>query len=85
MQRKYFKFDLEDASMFLSCATKSFQIILEEMEENLLVQKKTNLNLGPDHLLDCCDAMRTPLRELHRINESLEALVHEEFHREEGQ
>lgn len=71
--------DLESMSLFLSCAIKTFHILREEMERDLLAQRRTNLYLGPEHLLDCCDAMCTVLRDLDRINEELDAAVDAEY------
>lgn len=77
--------DLESMSLFLSCAIKTFRILREEMEQDLLFQKRTNLYVGPEHLLDCCDAMCTVLRDLDRINEELDAAVDAEYNaRKEG-
>ncbi len=72
--------DLETVSLFLSSAIKTFRILREEMERDLLAQRRTNLYLGPDHLLDCCDAMCTVLRDLDRINEELDAAVDAEYY-----
>ncbi len=71
--------DLETVSLYLSSAIKTFRILREEMEQDLLFQKRTNLYLGPEHLLDCCDAMCTVLRDLDRINEELDAVVDVEY------
>ncbi|MEY8316005.1 hypothetical protein AALB19_01660 [Oscillospiraceae bacterium 50-58] len=68
-------FELETVSLFLSSAIKNFRILREEMESDLLAQKRSGINLGPEHLMDCCDAMGTVLRELDRINEELDAVV----------
>lgn len=69
------RFDLETVSLFLSGAIKNLRILREEMESDLLAQKRSGINLGPEHLMDCCDAMGTVLRELDRINEELDAVV----------
>ena len=68
-------FELETVSLYLSSAIKNFRILREEMESDLLAQKRSGINLGPEHLMDCCDAMGTVLRELDRINEELDSVV----------
>ena len=45
------------ATSDLSCAIKNLRIVREEMEEELLRMRNTQIYLGPDYLLDCCDAM----------------------------
>lgn len=79
------RFDIEDASMYLSSAIKNLRILKEAMEGDLLAQKRTSIYLGPDHLLDCCDAMCTVLRELDRLNEELEAIVTSMCQKKKGQ
>ena len=69
------QFDVEDAALDLNNAIKAFRIIREEMERNLLAMAQTRLNFGPEHLLDCCDALVTVLRELDRISDEMDAAV----------
>lgn len=62
-------------ALFLSCAIKNLRFLQEEMERELLNQQRTGLNLGPEHLLDCCDAMCTAFHELDRIKDELDATI----------
>lgn len=79
------RFDVEDVSMYLSCAIKNLRTLKNEMEGDLLAQNETSIYLGPDHLLDCCDAMCTVLRELDRLNEELDAIVTAMYQKKKGQ
>lgn len=84
MERKDLLLDVECASMHLSSAIKAFQIILEDMERDLLAQKRAGCSLGPGHSLECCDAMHMVLRELYRMNEELDAIVAAAYEKKKG-
>lgn len=75
MLDRNFSFEVEDASLYLSCAIKTMRLLREETESELLSIQKSGLWLGPEHLLDICDAMCTVLRELERINDGLDGVV----------
>ena len=72
-------FGVDSISFFLSSAVKNLRIIHEAMESDLLAQQQSGISLGPEHLLDCCDAMTTVLRDLDRINEELDAIADAEY------
>ena len=82
MAKGYTRFDIEDASIYLTCALKAFCILREEMETNLLEQKRTGMNYGPEYLLDCCDAMCTVQQTLERVRDGLDTIVAAEYQRE---
>ena len=79
-----FDFDVEGAAIYLSGAIKTFYIIRGEMESNLLAMDRTGLNFGAGHLLDCCDALGTVLRELDRINDEMGAAVDAAYTKKRG-
>lgn len=71
--------NMEDISVFLSSARKNLNILRDEIYRDLFAMEETQRFLGTGHLMECCDAMFTTLRELDRIQEELDAVVDRQY------
>lgn len=73
------------ASCDLDSSRKNLRIILEVMEKELFDIKKDGIFLGPEFLMDCCEAMSAAIRGLDHIADDLRAAVTQEYQkRKEG-
>lgn len=70
-----FDFDLEDTSLYLSCAIKTFRLVQDELSRNILAMDSHQKFLGTAHMKECCDAMYTVLRELDRIQADMDSAI----------
>ena len=70
---------IEDTELCLKCAIKTFRLIKESMESELFAVKKTGIFVGPEVLMDHCDAMFMILWELERIQDELSAVVDQAY------
>lgn len=75
---------VEDISTCLSSARKNLNILRDAIYQDLFVMEETQKFMGTGHLMECCDAMFTTLREMDRIQEELDAEIDARYGRGKG-
>ncbi len=74
-----FSFDLNDAHTWMSCAIENLYLLRDELYRDIFAMKQEQKFLGTGHLMSCCDAMGTALRELDRIRDEMNAAIEAEY------
>ena len=67
--------NMEDAKLYLSCATKNLTILLEGIQEDLMMIEKTESWLGTSNLMDHCDALFFAIRSLDMLQADMDAAI----------
>jgi len=67
--------DMEAASAWLSCAIKNLSLVQDALYQDIFALERERIFLGTGHLMSCCDAMNTTVRELDRIRAEMDAAI----------
>jgi len=66
--------EVENNASFLSCAIEALYLLREDLERNLCIREKSSGGMG--YYLQVCSAMVPVLRDLDRISQDLDAVIH---------
>ena len=67
--------NLEDSSLYLSCAIKNLNILLEGIQHDLAFIEKTGKFYGVGNLQAYCDAMYSAIRALDYLQDNMDTAI----------